>query len=326
MTLQTEILSNESLDPTKWDDFIHQSPQRALYAMFGYANITAPGWKAVIVTVGNRWLGVMPIYPKRKWGLSYHLQPTFCQYWGIFFAEELTKATADTLSKKRKVVLSIIEALKDFSYMIHYLAPEFDDPVPFIWAGYKLTPRYTYRISLHASEDNLWQDTANDLRRKVKKAKKIGFSFHLAKELTEWVTLVKHQLSNGNDVMGGIPDWEEKMCAIAAYLITIDGLRLYCVKDTEGNLMAAGFFAHYQTQAIFLHSVYHSDAANFGAVDLLMWQAILQAKAESCTSFDFEGSMIEGVEKFFRKFGAQPVPYLQIAKNQLPLPLRWIRE
>lgn len=326
LTLQTEILSNESLDLAQWDAFISHSPQRSLYAMSGYASISAPGWKAIVVTAGNRWLGVMPIYPKRKWGLSYHLQPIFCQYWGIFFSEELTKKTADTLSKKRKVVQKVIEALGAFSYLKYYFAPEFDYSLPFIWSGYQLSPRYTYHLALHPTEEILWQDTAYDLRRKVKKAKKIGLSFNVIKDIDKWAELVRLQVATGRQVMGGIPDWEVKMRAIAAYLDSFNGLHLYGVDDDKGNLVAAGIFAHFLQKAIFLHSVYLPTQKNSGAVDLLMWEAILHAKTAGCTHFDFEGSMIEGIEQFFRKFGAQPILYLQIAKNDLPLPLQWIRE
>jgi len=35
-----------------------------------------------------------------------------------------------------------------------------------------------------------------------------------------------------------------------------------------------------------------------------------------CGVFDFEGSMIEPVERFFRSFGAQRVPYFGITKNR----------
>jgi hypothetical protein len=48
---------------------------------------------------------------------------------------------------------------------------------------------------------------------------------------------------------------------------------------------------------------------------LLLWEAI-QWAMESGRIFDFEGSMIEPVERFFRTFGAHQVPILNIHKER----------
>ena len=47
----------------------------------------------------------------------------------------------------------------------------------------------------------------------------------------------------------------------------------------------------------------------------LLWHAIKHAKTLGCTTFDFEGSMDPGVERFFRTFGATRKMYLQLTKN-----------
>ena len=51
---------------------------------------------------------------------------------------------------------------------------------------------------------------------------------------------------------------------------------------------------------------------NSGATSLLMWNAIQFASTVS-QIFDFEGSMIESVERFFRGFGAVQTPYFSIS-------------
>ena len=52
---------------------------------------------------------------------------------------------------------------------------------------------------------------------------------------------------------------------------------------------------------------------NSGATSLLMWEAI-QFAATVTKKFDFEGSMIESVERFVRAFGARQIPYFQITR------------
>ncbi|EYB66480.1 hypothetical protein DEIPH_ctg105orf0001 [Deinococcus phoenicis] len=50
-----------------------------------------------------------------------------------------------------------------------------------------------------------------------------------------------------------------------------------------------------------------------GAAALLLWHAIGQA-AQRELAFDFQGSMIESIEEYFRGFGARLTPYSHISK------------
>ena len=47
---------------------------------------------------------------------------------------------------------------------------------------------------------------------------------------------------------------------------------------------------------------------------LLLWEAI-QFSSDVTRKFNFEGSMIKSIEKFFRAFGGRQVPYLEITKT-----------
>jgi len=49
-----------------------------------------------------------------------------------------------------------------------------------------------------------------------------------------------------------------------------------------------------------------------GATSLCMWEAIKFASTVS-KSFDFEGSMIEPIERFFHAFGAEQTPYFAVS-------------
>ena len=49
-------------------------------------------------------------------------------------------------------------------------------------------------------------------------------------------------------------------------------------------------------------------------MSLCMWEAIKFASTVT-KKFDFEGSMIESVERFFRAFGAVQKPYIHITKT-----------
>ena len=79
-------------------------------------------------------------------------------------------------------------------------------------------------------------------------------------------------------------------------------------RDGNGKLHAVGYFIGDKNTVYYLAGGGDSNLRNSGAMSLLMWHAI---KKVSLTSkiFDFEGSMIEPIERFFRSFGAQQVSY-----------------
>ena len=54
---------------------------------------------------------------------------------------------------------------------------------------------------------------------------------------------------------------------------------------------------------------------DLGGMDIVQFESIKFA-LESGRKFDFEGSMIESIEKYFRSFGAIQKPYFQITKSR----------
>jgi lipid II:glycine glycyltransferase (peptidoglycan interpeptide bridge formation enzyme) len=55
-------------------------------------------------------------------------------------------------------------------------------------------------------------------------------------------------------------------------------------------------------------------------MSLVLWHTITQARGMGIGKFDLEGSMDEGVERFFRNFGGDRMLYITLQKNKS---LRW---
>jgi hypothetical protein len=49
-------------------------------------------------------------------------------------------------------------------------------------------------------------------------------------------------------------------------------------------------------------------------MSLLLWEAINKS-AKKAKAFNFEGSMIEPIERYFRAFGGKLTPYFEIKKT-----------
>jgi lipid II:glycine glycyltransferase (peptidoglycan interpeptide bridge formation enzyme) len=88
--------------------------------------------------------------------------------------------------------------------------------------------------------------------------------------------------------------------------------------DRNGRLHAAAFVVWQESSAYYLAGGADPALRDSGAHSLVLWEAI-QAMAAHTSLFDFEGSMLPGVERFFREFGAFQTPYYTITKGKLCL-------
>jgi predicted acetyltransferase len=85
-------------------------------------------------------------------------------------------------------------------------------------------------------------------------------------------------------------------------------------EDGNSNYHAAIYLIWDRDCTYYLMGGADPEFRNSGAMSLLIWEGINQA-AQRKQSFDFEGSMIEPIEHFFRSFGGEQTHYLQITKR-----------
>jgi hypothetical protein len=330
------ILKNGTeIDRALWLAFLAHSPQAAIYLHPGYLDVVAPGWSAIEVWRDRSLLAIMPLYLKQKAGYTYSLQPSFCQFWGIAFAGGDTGNAYKTYSHRRKVVKAVVDAVPaEIKWFLHGFAPEFDYPHPFHWAGYALKTRYTYRLDLKAGYEAVEKDFGNDTKYDLRKAVSAGVA-------VRGLGLSQEHDAGGNNFSTGLLRLMQANAAEGKQMLTVPEtatLRLlvdflvhaglgYVLEATDGAgaIVGAGLFGSFAGKTCYLMSAQLPGASSSGAMSLLLAQALRHA-CDAGQIFDFEGSMIEGIEGFFRGFGGHPVPYLMIEKNDLPLPIRWIRK
>ncbi len=89
--------------------------------------------------------------------------------------------------------------------------------------------------------------------------------------------------------------------------------KIFFAEDPEGKIHAAIYIVWDEYSAYYLMGGGDPELRTSGATSLAMWEAIKFASRVT-KSFDFEGSMIESVERFFRGFGATQTPYFHVWK------------
>ena len=102
-------------------------------------------------------------------------------------------------------------------------------------------------------------------------------------------------------------------------------------ENCKENSAVKMYFAKYQDEVIAVNFLVYDDNTvyylmggidpskkDLGAMDAIQFESIKFA-LQSGRRFDFEGSMIESIEKYFRSFGAIQRPYFSISKTNSKL-------
>lgn len=196
--------------------------------------------------------------------------------------------------------------------MLH-LAPHSGSWLPFYWAGFRQTTRYTYQIDLTASQEELWSGVARKQRQLIRR----GQQEVTITENGPWIeevyrglqaTLSRHKVP----VPLSTTQWQQ----LTSWLRAEDQGRLYSALSADGQPTGHVFMVWDDRTAYFLISTAPQGrmSDNF-TMPTLVWHVVRAAAARGCQTFDFEGSMLQGVGRFFRSFGALPVPYHRLTKQ-----------
>ncbi len=316
--IKAEIMERGQIMDAVWNDFIARSPQAAPYGCAWYLDVVWPGWKAVIVSEKGQWLAVLPLKISRKYGISYVFNPPFCQYVGLFFGEIAKKNATQAFALKKKLVKAIVEALpKEVKVFNVKFAPEFDYPLPFHWAGYELQARYSYWIDNQADKLAIFKNFEERTRTYINKAVKSGLVVQSVESIDAIIELANARSAYPLDGVLLKKLW-------AALRQQQIGTALE-VRDTNGRLHAGLIYQQFDNKLLHLFSAFDAELGNQGGMSLAIWRSI-EAAGPAVQVIDFEGSMLEPVEHFFRGFGTRPVPYLQVKKNSFPKLLHWLMQ
>ncbi len=317
---QVDILRcSDSL--SAWDRFVDESPQGSIFCRSWWLRAVAPQ-RFTILTMhkGDRIVAGMPMVHEQKWGYHAIHMPPLTQTLGVLLGQPTSERYEKRLSREMDVLESLIKAIPKANYFSVRFHPNFTNWLPFYWAGYRQTTRYTYAITDLSDLDMVFSAFAHSKRKNIKRAQgliDVREDLPAAEFYSNHVMTLHKQgvsISYSHDLFERIYN--------AAYE-NHAGKTWYAI-DAEGNMHAAIFVVFDCKSAYYLISSIDPDYRNSGATSLLLRDAIAYVSRYT-NRFDFEGSMIKGVEHSFRKFGAIQTPYFSISKGRYPLLLKVYR-
>jgi lipid II:glycine glycyltransferase (peptidoglycan interpeptide bridge formation enzyme) len=302
---------SKTIDP-KVEAFLKKRP---IFCQPWWLEAVSPGqWDYVVAYRGEEVAAVLPYTYKIRLG-RYRLieMPPLTPYLGVYLRDQHGKY-ANRLGEEKDLMTELIDQLPSFAAFDQGFHPNVTNWLPFHWKDYKQTTHYTYIINDTKDMNALWNETRENIRTDIKKAQKqltVSYNLDFNRFLTIQRMTFERQSKN-------LPYREDVYLRIEE-ACKREGVRkmLYAMDDQE-CLHAAVYLIWDADTVYYLMGGSNPALRNSGANSLLVWKAI-EFASESGKRFDFEGSMVESIERFVRAFGARQVPYFRISKMNSPV-------
>ncbi len=268
-------------------------------------------WDVALVEKGGNIVATMPYYIRtNKIGLKLMVQPQLTQTLGPWISYPQNQKYEKKLSFDKQIINALLEQLPQYDYFAQNFHYSITNWLPFYWKGFQQTTRYTYVINDLADLDLIWKGTQENIRTDIRKARN-RFNIQVKTNLDIEQFLAINELTFTRQNMS-LPYSSQFVKRLDEACQVHKARRMYFAEDEKGQIHAAIYIVWDDNSAYYLMGGGHPELRNSGATSLLMWEAV-QFAATVTRKFDFEGSMIESVERFFRGFGAKQVPYFAVS-------------
>ena len=263
----------------------------------------------------NELVGFWVYAYKRQFLWKRIVMPPFTPYMGprIFYPSPMKEY--ERISFENKVLEDLISQLPPFADIHFKWTREYTNWLAFYWNGFRQQTTYTYLLKPTESLDVLYSGIKDNMQRQIKKAQK------------------NVEVTRVGSSEGVIKMFQESMSKQVDFVVDTNLLNqlhqiafskkqgmILEARDTFGKLLAAIYLLIDQKELLYLYGGYSRQDRDSGAMSLLFWNA-LQMASQMKLAFNFEGSMLRGVEKFFRSFGAKQTPVFTIQKSKFPFNL-----
>lgn len=278
-------------------------------------------WDVVFCEKGGIVQGLFIYVYKRNFFGETITMPSLTKYHGIKLYYPKNQKLAKKYSFEHKVVAELLAKIPKVKSFIQTFSPSFTNHLSLYWSGYEQTTKYTYKLPTESFDlELIWSGFSENIRREIRKAEK---------------KIIVSLCGTPNDVL----DVNQKLFLRKSMSLPFDG-QIYlelvqaslergqgCVINAvdNNNHIAASWFVWDDKCVYYQGGGAIDDYVNSGVMSLVIWEGIKLAHSKGL-EFDFEGSMIPSIERFFRSFGAVQTPYFCIQKeNKVIRLLRLLR-
>ncbi len=236
--------------------------------------------------------------------------PKLTQTMGIYIKYPANQKYYKKLSWEKEIIFYFVDNLPKVDSFVQNFHYDFTNWLPFYWKGFTQNTRYTYVIE-NITLENLENNLETDIRRRRRKADKLGVKVIESNNIKNFYKINSMTFQRQNMK---IPYSFEFLKKLYENCRDNNAVKIYFAKDSKDNIVAVNFLVYDNSTVYYLMGGIDPSFKDLGGMDMILHKSIKFA-IESGRKFDFEGSMIESIEKYFRSFGAVQKRYFTISKT-----------
>ena len=257
-------------------------------------------WDAAIYESDGKILGAFAFPFKKKYGLKLIAMP--------MLTLGLGPVIENSRGHKKEITATLANQIPNFDLLDLFFLPD-TNPEDFNWKGLNQSKRHTYRIQDLSDTEKIFSEFNSSTRQQIRKAqKKITVSESEDIELLyKMISLTFKRQSKKT------PYTLFYVKKINGACVKQDCCKILIAKDKAGKIHSACFIAWDKNTTYYVMGGSDPQYKNSASYSLLIYEAIKEASKHS-SAFDFCGSSIPSIERFFKGFGAEQVPYFHLKK------------
>jgi hypothetical protein len=283
-----------------------------VFAQPWWLDAVCSDWDVAIAAKGDHIAGAWPYPVEKRLGVSLMRTPMLTPYLGpqVFLPADIKDSKADSF--EHETISTLIAQLPQAKVWHLSLQPGIKQAGLVKKHGLSASVQQTFIIQLAADESALLANMRDTTRRNIRAAESEITITNEPGLLAQLYDFQKHTLQRkGSNLPYSLAYLQKIIDACLAH----DAAALWVAKDSSGQVQAIVWQVWDARCSYYFMGGQNPGANSYKAMSLLLWHAMKEAKKRGNASFDLEGSMDEGVERFFRNFGGERTLYLVLKKN-----------
>lgn len=278
-----------------------------------WLDIVAKGlWHEIIIKDNDKTIARLPyVFSKGK-----IKNPIYTQTLGIWLDESVkTKQPGNNQYTMQKEIFNqLFNQLPTDKKISIVLDSSIDYILPFRWMGFKIEPTISYRITnFERGLETIEKQWSKNIRRDVRQA---GNKLEIDEDSNDFSTFIDLQNDTYKRQNRKNPIDNSLTKSIMQQAKNAGHGRLFLARDSTGIAHGGSFVIYDEHVCYHLLSGQNHSFGNDCVMPYLLSKEI-QFSLTVSKMFDFEGSNIEGIETFFKRFGGQMIINWHISRQPL---------
>ena len=281
-------LRHSEIDLQKWNSCVQNACNALVYAESWYLDIVSPHWEAL---VADDYEYVMPLPVKRKYGISFLVQPPLTQQLGVFSHHKIDE----------NIVAQFIQKIPYRSYHLNL-----NEQNP----SSKGTKHPNFTLNLNSDYNTIFDAYSTNTKRNIKKAQQTNMYVSENVDIDSFLNFYFSAIDNHAK-----PDKTLTTDVVKTGFLK-EKLYTFGAFTAENELISVLCLLRSGKRLVYLLAASNLEGKERAAMSFIV-NKVVQNFAGSDSILDFEGSKVEGIARFYQGFGAEATYYQQIRKNSV---------